>query len=66
MYKGLERLGINTDEPNLTKQILEPSVGNSSFITFNDNENFHFTGLDIEPLTIKMNKILYPNQKTTR
>ena len=63
MYNGLEKLGINKDEPNLTKQILEPSVGNGSFITFNDNENFHFTGLDIEPLTIKMNKILYPNQK---
>lgn len=63
MYSGLEKLGINADEPNLTKKILEPSVGNGSFITFSENENFHFTGLDIEPLTIKMNKILYPNQQ---
>ncbi|CUU92129.1 Cpp14 [Campylobacter hyointestinalis] len=63
MYNGLEKLGINTDEPNLQKKILEPSVGNGSFITFNENKNFHFTGLDIEPLTIKMNKILYPNQQ---
>lgn len=63
MYKGLERLGINADRADLNKEILEPSVGNGSFITFNKNDNFHFTGLDIEPLTIKMNKILYPNQK---
>ena len=63
MYKGLEKLGINADRADLNKEILEPSVGNGSFITFNKNDNFHFTGLDIEPLTIKMNKILYPNQK---
>lgn len=63
MYRGLEKLGINNDEPNLTKEILEPSVGNGSFITFNTNKSFHFTGLDIEPLTAKMSSLLYPNQE---
>lgn len=61
MYKGLEHLGINSDENQ--KDILEPSAGNGAFLSFNNNDKYSFTTVELDKTSYDMLRLLYPNQK---
>lgn len=60
IYKALDRLGLKDN--GISKEILEPSCGIGSFLTYNRNESFHFTAIELEKNSYTMAKQLNPNQ----
>ena len=62
IYKGLKQLGFNDSN---TKDIFEPSVGIGTFVSYakNHSENYNFTCTELDNISSRIFKKLYPNQK---
>lgn len=63
IYSGLDRLGLNATDDK--KEILEPSAGNGAFLSFNSNDNYNFTCVEMDKMSSSFLKKLYPNQKVS-
>ncbi len=63
IYKGLNQLGFNNDlNP---KDIFEPSVGIGAFLSYakNYSKNYNFTCTELDNISSRIFKKLYPSQK---
>lgn len=59
IYDGLNHLGLK--ENGIQKEVLEPSLGVGNFLSHCKNNDFNFSGVELEKDTFNIAKALYPN-----